>query len=119
GYKIVVIIDAHPYGPVWRYVSGQFWSLLLIPVGGPVLFALVIWIYEGFRKPQIDVGNLRDYVTMDILCRPDVAAYEYLATGRLFGKKAPKMWLNESSLSREQKAVLPSGFYGPNGVEPG
>lgn len=114
GYQIIVV------GPVWRYISRLFWTLLFMPLGSPILFFIVVWIFEGFRKPQIDVGNLRDRIATDILLRPDVAAYEYLATGSLFGQKGPKVRLDEKRLSAEQKAVLPNEWvaYGQNGVDP-
>jgi hypothetical protein len=118
GYKILVVLNSHPYGPVWRYISRLFWTLLFAPLGSPILFFTVIWILEGFRKPKIDIGNLRDRIAIDILLRPDVAVYEFLATGSLYGEKQPKVRLNEKSLSAEQKAALPKEFYGPNGVDP-
>lgn len=111
GYQILVV-------PV-RYISRLFWTLLFVPIGGPILFFIVLWIFEGFRKPQIEIGHLRDRIATDILFRPDVAAYEYLATGSYLGeKKLPRVRLDEKSLSAEQKAALPTEFYGPNGVDP-
>jgi hypothetical protein len=132
GYLIVVVLDGHRYGLattaevlnraivtiVWHYVSGLFWALLFVPVGGPILFFIAIWIFEGFRKPQIEIGNLRDRIATDILFRPDVAAHEYLATGSLFGKKSPRFRLAVESLSDEQKASLPNEFYGSNDAAP-
>jgi hypothetical protein len=118
GYQIVVVINSHRYSPVWRDISPLFWTLLFVPAGGPILFFIVIWIFEGFRKPQIEIGNLRDRVATDILFRPDVAAYEYLATGSFFGKKWPRFRLAVESLSAEQKASLPNEFCGSNGVDP-
>ena len=118
GYQIVVVLNSHPYGPVWRYISRPFWTLLSVPVGGPMLFIIVIWTFEGFREPQVNIGNLRDRIATDILFRPDIAAYEYLATGSLYGETRPRVRLDEKSLSAEQKAALPNDFYGPNGVDP-
>ena len=117
GREVVAGLDAHPYGPVWRYVSGPFWTMLIAPVGGPILFFIAIWVFEGFRNPQPQIGNLRDRIATDILFRPDVAAYEYLATGSLFGKRSPRLRLPEENLSAEQKASLPDDFYGPDGVD--
>jgi hypothetical protein len=59
GSQIVAVLNSHSYGPVWRYVSRLFWMLLLVPIGGPILLFILIWVSEGFRKPQVDVGNLR------------------------------------------------------------
>jgi hypothetical protein len=106
GYQILGVVNSHPYAPVWRLI------------GGPILFFIAVWIFEGFRKPHIEIGNLRDRIATDILFRPDIAAYEYLATGSLFGKKSPRFRLDAESLSGEEKAVLPSEFYGSNGVDP-
>jgi hypothetical protein len=66
---------------------------------------------KGFRTNRIDIGNLRDRIATDILLRPDVAAYEYLATGSFFGKPAPRVRLDEKTLTTQQKAVLPSDFF--------
>lgn len=118
GLRIVDVANNHPYGSAWRYISGLFWSLLFVPIGGPILFFIGIWIFEGFRKPQIEIVRLRHRIATDILFRPDVAAYEYLATGSLYGEKRPRVRLDEKSLSAEQKAGLPNEFYGPKGVDP-
>jgi len=118
GYQLVVVINNHSYGPIWRYISELFWTLWLVPIGGPILLFMVIWIVEGFRKPQFNIGNLRERVATDILFRPDIAAFEYLATGSLFGKKEQRFRLDENRLSTEHKAVLPNEFYGANGVDP-
>lgn len=117
GLQIVNVANSHPYVPASR-ITGLFWSLLIVPIGGPILFFIGIWIFEGFRKPQMQIGNLRDRVATDILFRPDVAAYEFLATGSLFGKKFSRVRLDETSLSAEQKAALPNEFYGLDGVDP-
>ncbi len=117
-YQIFVIVNSHHYAPVWRLISGQFWAMLLVPVGSPILFFIALWIYEGFRKPHIEIGNLRDRIATDILFRPDIAAYEYLATGSLFGKKSRRFRLNSENLSADEKAVLPSEFYESNGIDP-
>jgi hypothetical protein len=49
GYQILDSLNRHPYRP-WRYVSGFFWALLIVPIGGPVLFLVAIWVLAGFRK---------------------------------------------------------------------
>jgi hypothetical protein len=120
GSQIVIVLSEHPYGPVWRYISRLFWTLMFVPIGGPILFFIALWIFEGFRKnPQTKVHNLRDRIAIDILCRPDVAAYEFLATGSYLGRiKIEKIKLGQKYLSAEQEAILPFEFYGPNGVDP-
>jgi uncharacterized membrane protein YhaH (DUF805 family) len=44
-------------GPRWRYLSNAFWSLLVVPVGGPVLVLVILWVFAGFRKPSIEIGE--------------------------------------------------------------
>jgi hypothetical protein len=118
GSQILVFLNTYPYRP--GHFSSLFWTLLFVPIGGPILFVLAFWIFEGFRRPQMDFGNLRDKVAIDIMFRPDIAAYEFLATGNLFGKKAQRVRLDVKGLSDEQKMVLPTEFYthGSDGVDP-
>jgi hypothetical protein len=52
GYKILNVFERHSYyGPKWEDVVPLFWALLLVPVGGPILFFAAIWILEGFGLP--------------------------------------------------------------------
>jgi hypothetical protein len=44
GYHILDALDRN------RPVSGAFWSLLIVPVGGPISLALIIWVADGFCK---------------------------------------------------------------------
>jgi hypothetical protein len=37
-------------GPRWRYLSHASLSLLLLPIGLPVLFLAIVWVLEGFQK---------------------------------------------------------------------
>jgi hypothetical protein len=114
--RIVIVVNSHPYSSV----SLLFWTMLLVPLGSPILFFLAFWVFDGFRKPKMDFGNLRHRVAIKIMFRPDIAAYEYLATGSLFGNEHQRFRLDANSLSREQKIVLPTEFYtnGPDGVDP-
>lgn len=117
GSQILVVLNTYRYSLAPLKL---FWYLLFVPIGGPMLFVLGFWIFEGFRKPQIDFGNLRNKIAIDIMFRPDIAAYEFLATGNLFGKKVQRVRLDAKSLSDEQKMVLPTEFYtnGSDGVDP-
>ncbi len=59
GYQILYAFQHHSYGYGWRYASGAFWSLLIVPIGGPILFFVIVWIISGFRKfnessPQLE-----------------------------------------------------------------
>jgi hypothetical protein len=45
GYQILDALDRH------RPVSGAVWSLLIVPIGGPLLYLVAGWVIAGFRKP--------------------------------------------------------------------
>lgn len=34
-----------------RYVAHAFWSLISVPIGGPILLLVIVWVISGFRKP--------------------------------------------------------------------
>jgi hypothetical protein len=61
---------------------------------------------------QSDIEQLRMKVAKDLSCRPDFIVNKYLRTGWLFGKHYPD-WphLDETKLSAEEKAKLPSSYY--------
>jgi hypothetical protein len=46
-------------GPRWRYLSHAFWSLLIVPVGGPILLLMIFWVVAGFRKSLPTSGDAR------------------------------------------------------------
>lgn len=50
GYQILYAFQHHSYGYGWRYASGAFRTLLIVPIGGPILFFVIVWIIAGFRK---------------------------------------------------------------------
>jgi hypothetical protein len=37
-------------GPRWPYLTRAFWWLLLVPIGGPILVLLIVWVVAGFKK---------------------------------------------------------------------
>jgi hypothetical protein len=49
GYQIYDFIQRHHYWR-WRNISHAFWSLLIAPVGGPILLLAIVWVLAGFRK---------------------------------------------------------------------
>src|SRR5262245_6856202 len=51
GFKIANAIEDDPYD---YDVSGYVFSLLIVPIGGPVLFLIIGWIIAGFRRPNED-----------------------------------------------------------------
>jgi hypothetical protein len=34
----------------WHYTSHAFWSMLTVPIGGPILVLLIAWVLADFRK---------------------------------------------------------------------
>lgn len=67
GYQIIYAFQHHSYGYVWRYASSAFWSLLIVPIGAPILFFVIVWIISGFRKsngetPQSEPPSQRSTV---------------------------------------------------------
>jgi hypothetical protein len=34
-----------------RYGAHAFWSLISVPIGGPILLLVIVWVISGFRKP--------------------------------------------------------------------
>jgi hypothetical protein len=47
GYYILVALNRY------RSVSGAVWSLLIVPIGGPLLYLVACWVIAGFRKPEV------------------------------------------------------------------
>jgi hypothetical protein len=45
GYQLIDALRYHP-----RYVSGAFWSLLIVPIGAPLIFVIVVWVLAGFQR---------------------------------------------------------------------
>jgi len=48
GYRFLDALQ-HPY---LHHASGAFWSLLMVPVGGPILLLVIMWVLTGFRKSE-------------------------------------------------------------------
>jgi hypothetical protein len=36
-------------GPRWKFFSQTFWTLLALPIGGPILLVAVAWVLAGFQ----------------------------------------------------------------------
>ena len=47
GVQVQDAIDRHRGQ---RYVSEAFRSLLIVPIGAPILFVIVVWVVAGFQK---------------------------------------------------------------------
>jgi hypothetical protein len=41
-------------GPRWPYLTRAFWWLLLVPIGGPILALLTVWVVAGFKKAAFE-----------------------------------------------------------------
>ncbi|MGA3308794.1 MAG: hypothetical protein ABSD08_09285 [Xanthobacteraceae bacterium] len=50
GYQILNVIAARSYW-YWRDISHAFWFLLIVPIGAPILYVLIVWVIAGFREP--------------------------------------------------------------------
>ena len=48
GYRLLDSLQ-HPYQ---HHTSEAFWSLLIVPVGGPILLLVIMWVLAGFRKSE-------------------------------------------------------------------
>jgi hypothetical protein len=44
GFKILIA------GPRSGHLSNAFWLMLIVPIGGPVLFFVIAWVVAGFQK---------------------------------------------------------------------
>jgi hypothetical protein len=95
GYHIFETLQRHRYGSIWHHVSAAFWSMLIVPVGAPILFLVAVWVLDGFRKSAPDINGkppkrspirsqnetdewkanaakIREQVKSDIYNRPDI-----------------------------------------------
>jgi hypothetical protein len=57
GYHIFETLQRHRYGSIWHHVSAAFWSMLIVPVGAPILFLVAVWVLDGFRKSAPDING--------------------------------------------------------------
>jgi hypothetical protein len=134
GYQIYNVLEVYCSRFSWCFddVSEPLWSLLIVPIGGPLSLLALLWVVAGLRKSALgppmpnaqasptqvewrdDATRIREEVSSDILDRPDLAVYTFLTKGRLF-----RGTLDESKLTPNQKATLPKGTYGPGGLNPG
>jgi hypothetical protein len=52
GYQLLDHLQ-RPYYSRSRHAAAAFWSLLVVPVGGPILFLVIAWVIGGFRKSAL------------------------------------------------------------------
>jgi len=49
GYQLLDHLQ-RPYYSRARHAAEAFWWLLMVPIGGPILFLVIAWVVAGFRK---------------------------------------------------------------------
>jgi hypothetical protein len=120
-----------------REQGRAFFSLLIVPIGGPLLLLLIVWIVNGFRKAspntsvRIDMGHhrqskdwrenaekVRDTAVDWVSHKPDILCDNLLRTGDFFGKKFPGLKLDAEGLTTDQMAGLPKEYFEKGGVNP-
>jgi hypothetical protein len=50
GYQLLDHLQ-RPYYSRSRHAADAFWSLLVVPIGGPILLLVIVWVVAGFRRP--------------------------------------------------------------------
>jgi hypothetical protein len=52
GYQIYDLVQRSRYISHAREIEifRAFWSMLIVPIGGPILFSMIVWTVAGFRK---------------------------------------------------------------------
>jgi len=61
GYRFLDALQ-HPYQ---HHASEAFWSLLMVPVGGPVSLLVIMWVLAGFRKSEQIASEVKTGVRID------------------------------------------------------
>ena len=59
----------HSYYSSSRYAADAFW-LLLLPVGGPILFLIIAWVVAGFRKSPLENAKAQRISTEQVAPQP-------------------------------------------------
>ena len=49
-YKILAVVAVRHYW-YWKDISNAVGWLLIVPIGGPILFAGIVWVISGFHEP--------------------------------------------------------------------
>lgn len=61
GYRFFDALQ-HPYQ---HRAFGAFWSLLIVPVGGPILLLVIMWVLAGFRKSEQTASEAKTGARID------------------------------------------------------
>lgn len=43
----------------------RFWFLLIVPIGGPILLLVIVWIIAGFRKSEREIEKIQHVSTQN------------------------------------------------------
>jgi hypothetical protein len=72
GYQILYASQHSGYSSQ-RAMSHDFWSLLIVPIGGPVLLLVIMWVFAGFRKStptsELEAATEKTPTAMDAVIR--------------------------------------------------
>jgi hypothetical protein len=116
GYRLLDALQ-HPYR---HHTSGAFWSLLVVPVGGPISLLVIMWVLAGFRRPEQTAGEAKTSARTD--ARPsqphshpkgssvdtldERSPHDYAEAGKALGKIffEPDVW-HEMNNFRERDAL--------------
>jgi len=61
GYRFLDALQ-HPYQ---HHASGAFWSLLIVPVGGPISLLVIMWVLAGFRRSEQTASEAKTSARID------------------------------------------------------
>ncbi len=70
GFQIYDIAQRSRYISHTREMSHALWSMLIVPIGGPVLFLLIVWALAGFRKSVPNKSDVRKMIEGQSLAAP-------------------------------------------------
>ena len=51
--------------PYQHHVAGALWSLLIVPVGGPISLLVIMWVLAGFRKSEQTASEAKTSAGID------------------------------------------------------
>jgi hypothetical protein len=93
GYKVYDALQQDGYETTPE-VSGAFWSLLIVPIGGPVLFLVVVWVVAGFQKSKPERPQSTSTIKAPLLKRSSSASNRlpheyYVIINRAVSKLSP------------------------------
>jgi hypothetical protein len=100
GYRFIDALQ-HPYQ---HHASEAFWSLLMVPVGGPISLLVIMWVLAGFRKSEQTASEAKTSARIDArLSQPKGSStdtrnakspHDYTEAGKALGRifLEPDVW---------------------------